>query len=320
MDALSDVLKSVRLESAVYLNAEFTAPWCIRGECGLPSVRRRLGSAEHVAFFHFLTEGSCKVQLLDSGEVLEATAGDLVLFPHQGKHLMGSDLHLAPTEGEMRNAAQPAGELGQIRLGGGGAPTRMVCGYLALNRGLSRALLEWLPPVLRIAVGRGPTSTLLRDLLRAAVCESAMQRPGSASTLTRLADLLFVEALRRYLEALPPDAKGWIAGMRDRWVGRALALLHGDPVRPWTVEDLAKEVALSRSALAKRFTALVGESPMQYLMRWRLALAAQMLRADPVPVVQIAERAGYESEASFSRAFKREFGVPPGSWRRAAVS
>jgi AraC-like DNA-binding protein len=316
MDALSDILKSVRLEGAVYLNAEFTAPWCIRGECGLPSVRERLAGAEHVAFFHYLTEGACKVRLADNGQVIEAQAGDVLLFPQEGKHLMGSDLHLAPMEGEAAIEALPGTdpELFQMRHGGGGAATRFVCGYLALDRSVFRSLFQALPRVLRIPVG---DCALLRELLRAAVSESSAQRPGSESTLARLADLLFVEALRRYIESLPPEGRGWIAGVRDSRVGRALALLHAHPHRAWTVEDLAREVALSRSALAKRFTSLVGESPMQYLIRWRLALAAQWLRSGPEPVVRIAERSGYESEATFSRAFKREFGLPPASWRRA---
>jgi AraC-like DNA-binding protein len=138
--------------------------------------------------------------------------------------------------------------------------------------------------------------------------------------LARLAELLFVEALRRYTGNVPPEARGWLAGVRDAHVGRALALLHGEPGRAWTVDDLAKEIALSRSALAERFTELVGESPMQYLTRWRLARAAQVLRSGREPIARIAERSGYESEAAFSRAFKREFGAPPAAWRKASLS
>jgi transcriptional regulator GlxA family with amidase domain len=136
--------------------------------------------------------------------------------------------------------------------------------------------------------------------------------------LAKLSELMFVEALRRYVERLPPGGKGWLAGVRDAQIGRALALLHGEPGKPWTVEELARAVALSRSALAERFAALVGEPPIQYLMRWRLALAAQMLRAGREAIVRVAERSGYESEAAFNRAFKREFGMPPAAWRRAA--
>ena len=319
MDALSDVLKSVRLEGAVYLNAEFTAPWCVRGELGFASVRERLAGADHVAFFHFLTEGACKVRLAEGGAVLDAVAGDLILLPREGKHLMGSDLHLAPMEGKAEITPDPGSdaELFQMRHGGGGAATRFVCGYLALSRSVFRPLFEALPRVLRIPLGDGPTSALLRELLRAGVRESSDARPGAGSMLAKLAEFMFVEAMRRYLEKLPPEGKGWLAGVRDAQVGRALALLHADPGRSWTVDLLAREAALSRSALADRFTALVGESPMHYLTRWRLALAAQSLRSGSDAVARVAERSGYESEAAFNRAFKREFGVPPAAWRKS---
>ena len=147
--------------------------------------------------------------------------------------------------------------------------------------------------------------------------ESSMSRPGAQSMLAKLSELMFVDALRCYVESMPPGGKGWLAAVRDVQVGRALALLHAKPDRAWTVDELAREAALSRSALADRFVALVGEPPMQYLTRWRLALAAQKLRADREPVARVAERSGYESQAAFSRAFKREFGMPPASWRRA---
>jgi AraC family transcriptional regulator, alkane utilization regulator len=322
MDALSSVLKSVRLEGAIYLNAEFTAPWCIRGECGLPAVRRHLESAEHVAFFHFLTEGACKVRLAEGGEVHDAVAGDLILFPQEGRHLMGTDLQLAPMEsGALAAGENPADpQVYRMRYGGSGEVTRFVCGYLACSRSLLRPLLGALPRLLCIPVGEGAASGLMRELLQAGVRESASLRPGAASMLAKLAEFLFVEAMRRYMDALPPHGKGWLAGVRDAHVGRALALLHADPGRPWSVEMLAREVALSRSALGERFSALVGESPMHYLTRWRLALAAQALRSGAEAIGRVAERSGYESEAAFTRAFKREFGVPPAAWRKAGAA
>jgi AraC-like DNA-binding protein len=319
MDALSDVLKSVRLEGAVYLNAEFTAPWCIRGECSVPSVRERLAGAEHVVFFHLLTEGGCKVRLADGGEALDVDAGDLILITQDDKHLLGSDLHLAPFEADsvVDSEAAGDGDFVQMRHGGGGAVTRFVCGYIAWSRSVCRPLLEALPRVLRIPIGDGPASALLRELLRVGVRESSASRPGAGSMLAKLSELMFVEAMRRYAENLPPQGKGWLAGVRDAHIGRALALLHGEPGRAWTVDDLAREVALSRSGLAERFAALVGEPPIQYLMRWRLALAAQTLRSGADAIARVAERSGYESEAAFSRAFKREFGSPPAAWRKA---
>ena len=318
MDALSDVLKTVRLEGAVYLNAEFTAPWCIRGECG-PAVRERLAGAEHVVFFHFLTEGGCKARLTDGTEVLDVAAGDVLLITQDDRHLLGTDLHLAPLEADSLVGANPAtgADLIQMRHGGGGAATRFVCGYLACSRSVCRLLLDGLPRVLRIPIGDGPASALLRELLQVGVRESSTSRPGAGSMLAKLSELMFVEAMRRYAENLPPEGKGWLAGVRDAHIGRALALLHGEPGRAWTVDELAREVALSRSALAERFAALVGQPPIQYLMRWRLALAAQTLRSGRDAIARVAERSGYESEAAFSRAFKREFGTPPAAWRRA---
>ena len=320
MDALSDVLKSVRLEGAFYLNAEFTAPWCIRGECSVPSVRQRLAGAEHVVFFHFLTEGDCKVRLTDGGEVLDVAAGDLILIPQDDRHLLGSDVRLAPLEADSLVGADGAfdGDFVQLRSGGGGAVTRFVCGYLACSRSICRPLIDALPRVLRIPIGDATASAQLRELLRMGVRESLASRPGAESMLAKLSELMFVEALRRYVENLPPGGNGWLAGVRDAHIGHAMALLHGEPGRAWTVDELAREVAMSRSAFAERFAALVGESPMQYLMRWRLALAAQTLRSGGEAITRVAERSGYESEAAFSRAFKREFGMPPATWRKAA--
>ena len=319
MDALSDVLKSVRLEGAVYINAEFTAPWCMRGRHGMASVRERLAGAEHVVFFHFLTEGRCKVRLVDGSDEIEVGAGDLVLFPQDDRHMLGSDLHIAPldTDNLPRPSADAAPDVFELRHGGGGTATRFVCGYLACSRSLCRPLFEALPRVLRIPIGDGQASALLRELLRLGVRESGTPRPGTASTLAKLAELMFVEALRRYVEQLPPGGNGWLAAVRDTPVGRALALLHGEPERAWTVDELARSVALSRSALAERFAGLVGEPPIQYLKRWRLALAARTLRSGREAIGRVAERSGYESEAAFSRAFKREFGLPPAAWRKA---
>ena len=319
MDALSNVLKSVRLEGAMFLDAEFTAPWCILGRYGLSRVRKRLPAAEHVMFFHFLLEGRCKVRLAGGGEVLDVQAGDVVLFPGDDRHIMGSDLKMNPMDTEAA-AARSDPDFKVMRLGGGGTATRFVCSYLACSRGVSRLLFDALPRIVRIPLGEGPASVPLRELLKVAVLESADARPGAQSMLAKLSELLFVEALRRYAESLPPAGKGWLAAVRDPQIGRALASLHREPSKAWTVDSLAREVALSRSALAERFADLVGDPPMQYLTRWRLALAAQALRASNEALVRIAERSGYESEAAFSRAFKREFGVPPAAWRKSAPS
>ncbi|HTJ96642.1 MAG TPA: AraC family transcriptional regulator [Rhodocyclaceae bacterium] len=316
---MSEILKSVRLEGAFYLNAEFTAPWCAQTKFGLSRVVGHLPGAEHVMFFHFLTEGSCKVRLADGGEAFDLTAGDLVVFPHDDTHILGSDLQLTPVEAKTDIAVDelPTDDFLYYRGGGGGETTRFVCGYLACNRSLSRPLLDALPRALHIPMGEGPGAMLMRELLKKGVRESAAAQPGGHSILAKLSELMFVDAMRRYIESLPPGGQGWLAGVRDAQVGKALAMLHAEPSKAWTVDELAAKAALSRSTLAERFTALVGEPPMQYLMRWRLALAAQSLRAGSEAIIRVAERCGYESEAAFSRAFKREFGLPPAAWRKA---
>jgi AraC-like DNA-binding protein len=320
MDALSDVLKLVRLEGAVYLNAEFSAPWCVQGQCGLARVKERMAQSEHVMFFHFLIEGRCKARLAGTSDVVELSAGDLLLFPQDDGHFLGSDPQMAPMSiGGIFSADDIAGaEFVQIRHGGGGAAARFVCGYIGCDHSVCRPLFEALPRMVRIPIGDGQASALLRELLQQGVRETVAARPGTESMLAKLSELMFVEAMRRYLAQLPPEGRGWLAGVRDAQVGRALALMHGDPTRAWTVEILAREVALSRSALAARFANLVGEPPIQYLARWRLALAAQALRVGHDAIARIAERSGYDSEAAFSRAFKREFGTPPATFRRAA--
>jgi AraC-like DNA-binding protein len=270
-----------------------------------------------VLFFHFITEGCCKVRLADSTETIDVAAGDLVLFLNEDKHVMGSDLQLAPVEAASLIGPDTANDLIQMRHGGCGAATRFVCGYLACSRSVCRLVFEALPRVLRIPIGEGPASTLLRESLRAGVLESSMSRPGARSMLAKLSELMFVDALRRHIENMPAGGRGWLAGVRDPHIGRALALLHAKPDKLWTVEELAREVALSRSALADRFVALVGETPMQHLTRWRLALAAQTLRSGREPIARVAERSGYEAEAAFSRAFRREFGMSPAAWRKS---
>jgi len=316
MDALSEILKSVRLDGAIYLDAEFTAPWCVEASYGPQGVSRRLAGADHVVYFHFLTEGRCKMRLAGDACEFEVAAGDLVLFPHDDRHLLGSDLQLAPLEATslLDAHAGTAPEVIEIRHGGGGTATRFVCGYLSCSRSVYRLLFDALPRALCIPIGDGTAAPMVRELLRVGVHESTASRPGADSMLARLAELVFVEAMRRHSERAP--GKGWLAGLRDPHVGRALALLHSAPRKEWTVDTLAREAGLSRSAMGARFAALVGDTPIQYLKRWRLTLAAQTLRCGAEAIARIAESSGYQTEASFSRAFKREFGMPPAAWRR----
>jgi AraC-like DNA-binding protein len=204
-----------------------------------------------------------------------------------------------------------------LSYGGGGAKTRLICGFLACDDTLTNPVLSALPRMFKIDMRNDARSAWLESSLRLAAVEAAELRVGSAIVLGRLSELLFVEAVRRCVDSLPADRKGWLAGVSDRFVGRSLALMHAQPAHGWTVDELARKAGLSRSALAQRFTQLLGQPPMQYLARWRLQIAAQALRDGAQSLTAIAERVGYESEAAFNRAFKREFGLPPASWRRS---
>lgn len=239
------------------------------------------------------------------------------MFARDYNHLVGSDLNL-PAINIGKMVTESHAGLVQIRHGGGGNATRFICGYLACDPKLCRPLLNSLPSMIRVSVGADSNTVWLEQLLRVGVNESLSQRPGARSLLTKISELLFVEAMRRYVFSLSLVQKGWLAALRDPYVGKALTLLHTRPGYAWTVDELAREVALSRSALAERFTNLIGEPPIQYLTRWRLALSAKSLRSGSEAIKLIAERCGYDSVAAFNRAFKREFGVPPAAWRKQA--
>jgi AraC-like DNA-binding protein len=320
VDVLSEVLAAIRLDGAFYIDAEFTAPWCVATKYGLHVASGRLPSADHIIFFHLLMDGRCSARLASGTETVAVEAGDLLLFPHDNLHVLGSDVSLPETDASEPVVPNPSEPLTRMRTGGGGEATKFVRGYLACDRHLVRPLLASLPSMLRVPLGDVAVDGWLAALLRLGVQESQAQHPGARSLLAKLSELAFVEAVRRFMQSQPIDQKGWLAGLRDPYVGRALALMHEAPSRWRTVDELAREVALSRSALAERFGDLIGEPPMQYLKRWRLAVAARALRSGSEGIARIAEHTGYESEAAFTRAFKREFGVPPGVWRKTGDS
>jgi len=315
MDALSDLLHAVKLNGALFLEARFTAPWCVETHpsYGAAEMLRPLNP---VVFFHILTDGRCRVRLAEGGDPIELAAGDLILMAQGDTHLLGSDLQLVPVDSDTLMRPAPLGGMLTIDHGGGGDRARFLCGFLSCDKALCRLLLEALPRLLRVPLGDGPAGAWLMSLARRAAQENTAPGPGSGTLLAKLAELLFVEAMRRYVEALPKQQTGWLAGLRDRYVGRALSLMHERPAHDWTVDELADRVGLSRSALAQRFGDLLGQPPMQYLTRWRLVLAAAVLRSGNRVIALVAEESGYESESAFNRAFKREFGMPPAAWRR----
>ena len=314
MDALSDVLHVLRLSGAVFLAAEFTEPWCISTSSGRNVLAG--GESEHTVFFHWLISGRCKARLVEGGETLDIGPGDLLMMPNDESHMMGSDLDITPVVADTLVIPEPEGGMLRINSGGGGEKTHFVCGFLACDRRLSRPVLEGLPNIMRVPFGADPASTWLKSLLDLGKQETLSRRPGSDTVLAKLSELLFVEAVRRYSEGMPTEQKGWLAGLRDRFVGKALALLHEQPARDWTIDELGHRVGLSRSALHERFVQLLGVAPMQYLAQWRMQTAARLLLETRSTVAAIALDVGYDSEAAFARAFKRVVGKPPASWRR----
>jgi len=322
MDALSDVLRVAHLTGGVFLHAEFFAPWCIATRVGpehcAPGLGPVLGPASHLIPYHYIIEGEFQVRVDgEDGADLTVGPGEVVLVPHNDLHLMGSDLSLTPVLGSDIIQPPKDGGLFSVRHGGNGEPTRMICGFLGCADAECNPVISTLPPLLRLNVEQGGAAEWIRSTFQYAAEEVAVGRPGSETVLAKLSELLFVEAVRRYAEALPEGQTGWLAGLREPYVARALALLHRDITRRWTVDDLGREVGLSRSALADRFIRLIGVPPMHYLANWRMQIAAQKLRSTSASLAQIAEIIGYESEAAFSRAFKKAFGAAPATWRRS---
>jgi AraC-like DNA-binding protein len=317
MDALSDVLRVVRLQGGVFLHAEFTAPWCIFSQFTREDFGRLLQGAEHLVLYHYVVEGQLRAQI-PNREPVAVEAGEVLILPHNDGHLLGSHLDLSPVPSKQVVRVPPDGGLSVIRHGGGGEKARIVCGFLGCGMVHGNPLTSALPPIVRFDARKGSAAAWMKSSLEFAADEIAALRAGSEIVLARLSELLFVEALRRYVEELPDEQTGWLAGLKDPFVSRALSLLHGRVTHHWTVDDLGHDVGLSRSALADRFTRLIGEPPMHYLARWRLQLAAHHLRTSDLPLARIAQQVGYESEPAFNRAFKRSFGVPPATWRKNA--
>jgi AraC-like DNA-binding protein len=319
IDPLSDVLRAVRLTGAVFFRVDATSPWVIEMPDTSALAGVTLPRVQHVISYHVVTQGTCCGALLDGASVRLAE-GDVLVIPHGDAYVMS----IAPG---MRGGPDPAEVLafmGQMVAGrlpfavaeGGGGPERLglVCGFLGCDVRPFNPLLAALPGLLHVQRAFASGDPLGR-LIEFAIAESQERRAGGECVRLRLSELMFVEVVRRYLAALPAEQTGWLAGLRDRTVGRALSLLHERPGDDWTLERLARDVALSRSALAERFTHFVGDPPMQYLTRWRMQVAARLLADGQAKVSTVALQVGYESEAAFSRAFKKAAGVPPAAWR-----
>jgi AraC-like DNA-binding protein len=310
MDPLSDLLRVVRLDGAYFYRIEAAAPWSVEAVPARELMPRILPSAEHLISYHILTEGRCYGGLVDE-EPVELLPGDAIVFPHGDAHVMSSRPGHAPE----LNTITPARYPHTVVLGQEGARTAsLVCGYLGCDRGPFNPLLASLPRRIHI---RGMSNAWFDAFTRQLTEESRLGCAGADGVLIRLAEVMFLEVLRRYLEELPPGQAGWLAGLRDEVVGRVLALIHARPAHPWTLDELAHEAASSRTTVARRFADLVGQPPMQYLARWRMQVAANLLAQSCTKVAAIASEVGYDSEAAFSRAFKKATGLAPGAWREA---
>lgn len=316
MDALSDVLRVIRLSGGVFLQAEFTSPWCVSGQVDADDCKPYLAAPRHVIAFHFVAAGSMRLRV-EGSDPIEVRAGEIVMLPRNSVHHFGSELNSTPTPAREIVRPPQSGRLARIVYGGGGETTQLLCGFLGCDTPFS-PLLTALPAILKLNVGITASGAWIESSFRFAASEIAAGRPGSTTVLAKLSELLFVEAISQFVAGLPAERRGWLAGLRDPQVARALALLHARPIEEWTAESLAREVGMSRSAFAERFSSLVGQPPMKYLSLWRIHLAAQQLREGRSSVAQIGFGIGYDSEAAFSRAFKREFGESPGTWRKGA--
>ena len=318
MDALSDVLRVANLTGGVFLHAEFFAPWCIATRVSPEHCAPAIGPATHLIVYHYVVEGDFLIRVeAEGGASLRLEAGELVLVPRNDLHLMGSDLNLPPVPGNEVISRPKDGGLFSIHHGGTGKCTRMICGFLGCAGAAGNPVISALPPLLKLNVTQDGAAEWIRSTFQFAAAEVAAGRPGSETVLAKLSELLFVDSVRRYAEALPDGQTGWLAGLREPYVARALALMHRDITRHWTVDDLGREVGLSRSALADRFIRLIGVPPMHYLGKWRMQVAGEKLRGTNASLGQVAELVGYDSDAAFSRAFKKAFGVAPATWRRS---
>jgi AraC-like DNA-binding protein len=317
VDAFSEILSAMKFRGATYFRADFSSPWCV---CSPPS--EQLASilapgAPHLVIYHLVIEGTAIARLRE-GNWLCLEAGDIVVFPHGDPHELFSDeqAHNNVTPAVLRKIE--ARDLRPLQAGGRGENARFVCGYMVCDPIICRPILEGLPRIMKVNIRADRSGLWLENSILHLADETASGRAGSDAMLAKLSEALFVETLRMYIAGLPEAKTGWLAGARDPVVGKSLAILHSRVSHPWTIAELAKEVGVSRSALVERFSRFLSSPPMTYLTRWRLQLAARALTTTPRGTADIAAEVGYESEAAFNRAFKREFGLPPARYRREA--
>jgi AraC-like DNA-binding protein len=303
-DPLGEALHFLRVTGSFYCRSELTAPW------GLT-----MPDWPDCLWFHIVTAGRFHLEV-DGVEPRVLQAGDLALVPHGQGHVLRSEPGaIAPDVLTLEHEFQNRYAI--LRHGGGGAATTVVCGAVRLDHPAAHHIIAVLPEVVHVEPGGGRHAEWMQSTLRLIAAEAASLRPGGEAVLTRLSDILVIQALRGWIEHDPAAQRGWLGALRDPQIGRAISLIHRDPARDWTVASLASELAMSRSAFAARFTELVGEPAMRYVTRWRMQVARSWLVEEGATVGGVAGRLGYQSEAAFSRAFKRTVGVSPGAVARS---
>ena len=316
---LSDVLRAVRLTGAVYFDVRARAPWVAETPATGSICSSVMPEFEHVIAFHIMMDGWCWAQLADESEPpIKMEAGDAVIFPDGEGHYMSTQLGMR-SRPDMDLYYRPIDRALPFvinELGGDGEEARFVCGYLGCDARPFNPILDALPRMLHVRKASAG-GALTNDLIRVALQEHEDPRAGGETILSKLSELMFLQGVRQYIDGLPVESKGWLSGLRDRHISVALRLMHGRPEETWTLETLARESGLSRSAFAERFVDVMGVPPMQYLSSWRLQRAARLLERPSMSIAQAAAAVGYESEAAFNRAFKKQVGVPPGAWRRS---
>lgn len=325
-DILSDVLRCVRLRGALYFHVSGTREWVAEAPAACDIAAAVMPGSEHVMEYHVVISGSCWGSVLGE-QPHRLQAGDIILFPHGDPHVVSSApgmrappdpagyfarkqqplpfiLHLGARELQAPMAADEVGD------------TTLMCGFLGCDLRPFNPLIAALPKLIHLRSNAVQDWTM--QCMRQAAGETLDRGPGVDAMLERLSEMMFIDAVRRYLGGLPEGSQGWLAGLRDRFVGRALGLLHASPADAWTVDELSQRVGLSRSAMHERFATMIGQTPMQYLAKWRMQVGSTLLRDTAATVASVALEVGYESEASFARAFKRLMGMPPAMWRRQA--
>jgi AraC-like DNA-binding protein len=316
MDAFSEILSGVKLNGALFFHADFSAPWGFAAPASRALAPSLAPGALHLVIYHLVIEGRAVARLGDE-EWTSLGPGDVVVFPHGDPHLITSGSEWAePQQTSAIIRKVMTRDLTALRAGGGGTTTRFVCGFMSCDPHTSRPILDGLPKIFKVNVRADRSGQWLESSIMHLVEEAGSGSVGSDAMLAKLSEALFVDTLRRYVMSLPEREIGWLAGTRDAIVGKCLGLMHRRVEHPWTIATLANEVGTSRSVLSERFTSYLEEPPMTYLTRWRLQLASRSLTRSPRGVAEIASEVGYESEAAFNRAFKRQFGMPPARYRR----